>query len=35
MGDRKMKLSKKAEQISPSLTLAITAKAKKNESGRY
>jgi aspartate aminotransferase len=29
MGDRKMKLSKKAEQISPSLTLAITAKAKK------
>jgi aspartate aminotransferase len=29
MGDRKMKLSKKAGKISPSLTLAITAKAKK------
>jgi aspartate aminotransferase len=29
MGVRKMLLSKKAEQISPSITLAITAKAKK------
>ncbi len=30
-----MKLSKKAVEIQPSLTLEITAKAKKNESRRY